>query len=202
MKLHIGCGRTILPAVDEWINLDMAALPGVDCVFNLNEIARSGARLPFPSDFFEEMLMAHVLEHLPEPLPIMEELYRVARNGCKFLVRVPYGSSDNAFEDPTHVRQYFLNSFMYFGQPAYARADYGYRGDWKEDLRTLVLPKGITEDMLPKDPNELMQVVMTQRNIVDEFHVQLSAVKPARPVTEVADPVTVTFALLKETPHG
>lgn len=27
LKLHVGCGRTILPG---WINLDASALPGVD----------------------------------------------------------------------------------------------------------------------------------------------------------------------------
>lgn len=31
---------------------------------------------------------------------------------------------DDAVEDPTHARQYFLNSFGYFLQPFYWRADY------------------------------------------------------------------------------
>jgi SAM-dependent methyltransferase len=192
MKLNIGCGRNTIPG---WVNLDMVTLPGVDCVFDLDNIPRYSRKLPFPDDTFDEMQMFHVIEHLSHPLPIMEELWRVAKPGCKLVIRCPYGSSDNAFEDPTHVRQYFLNSFMYFGQPAYLRADYSYRGDWQEDFRSLVLPKGVTKDMLPPSPQELMQHVMFGRNTVDEFHVQLSAVKPARQVTEVAAPVEVRFAL-------
>jgi hypothetical protein len=47
----------------------------------------------------------------------MEELHRIAKPNAKVVFKVPYGSSDRAFEDPTHVRQYFLHSFDYFCQP-------------------------------------------------------------------------------------
>ena len=96
-------------------------------------------RLPLADDSVEEFLASHILEYIHYILPVMQELHRVAKPGAKLLARVPYGSSDIAFEDPTHCRQFFLNSFSYFGQPAYARADYGYTGDWEEVKRFLVL---------------------------------------------------------------
>ena len=60
----------------------------------------------------------------------MQELWRIAKPNAKMVIRVPHGASDDAWEDPTHVRAYFSNSFGYYSQPYYWRADYGYRGDW------------------------------------------------------------------------
>src|SRR5258708_31966184 len=67
---------------------------------------------------------SHVIEHLRDPLPFMEELWRVSRPGAKAVFRCPYGSTDDADEDPTHVRRMFAGSWGYFGQPHYHRAQY------------------------------------------------------------------------------
>lgn len=177
--LNIGCGynKSTEPG---WVNLDCSPHVEPEVLFDLAEISNFGEKLPFRENQFSHMLMSHVIEHLPQPLPIMQELWRVAAPGCQLIIRVPYGSSDIAFEDPTHYRQYFLNSFSYFGQPAYARADYGYRGDWKERERLLVLDPRFPEDDIPDDPRDMMQIVNTFRNVIDEFIVVLEAVKPMR----------------------
>ena len=173
IKLNVGCGRTILPG---WTNLDSYPLPGVDIVVDL-EGCEPG-RIPLPDSSVREFLASHVLEHIRAPLPLMQELHRVAKPGAKLVVRVPYGSSDVAWEDPTHVRPYFLDSFGYFGQPYYWRADYGYRGDWRVELLELVLP----DTPLRHGPVEqIALVVRTQRNVVEEMVATLSAVKPVRP---------------------
>ena len=130
-KLHLGCGRNIL---EGWLNLDSRRMPGVDIVADLDRCSQ--VPLPLEDDSVDEFLASHVIEHLVNPLPFMEELYRIAKPDSKAVFRLPYGSSDDAFEDPTHVRQFFLNSFGYF--PAlYWRADYGYRGDWATQSITL-----------------------------------------------------------------
>lgn len=176
--LNIGCGRN-KEAAPEWVNLDCSGDVEPDLLFDLNTI-EDGNLLPFHKDRFSFMQMSHVIEHLPRPLPIMQELWRVAQPGCQFLIRVPYGSSDIAFEDPTHVRQYFLNSFSYFGQPAYARADYGYRGDWRERERVLVIDARFPREAIPEDPRDFMNMINTYRNVIEEFIVVLEAVKPLR----------------------
>lgn len=135
-RLNVGCGRTPMPG---WINLDSRALAGVDVVADLEQCAH--APLPFDSDSIDEILVSHVIEHIRSPLPMMQELHRVARPGALATIRVPYGSSDEAWEDPAHVRPYFLQSFGYFSQPYYWRADYGYRGDWRP-LKTTLLMDG------------------------------------------------------------
>jgi SAM-dependent methyltransferase len=119
-----------------------------------------------------------VLEHIRTPLPLLQELHRITRPNGLFTIRVPYGSSDDAWEDPTHVRPYFLDSFGYFGQPYYWRADYGYRGDWQVERVELILnDPSLREASL----DELARAVRTRRNLVTEMVATLRAVKPIRP---------------------
>jgi SAM-dependent methyltransferase len=172
-RLNVGCGRN---AMNGWINLDSQKLPGVDIVADLERCAE--LPLPLDDDSIDEILMSHVIEHVREPLPMMQELHRVARPGAKATIRVPYGSNDGAWEDPTHVRPYFLQSFGYFSQPYYWRADYGYRGDWQPKLITLVMDGKIYGKL---SWDVLMEKIRTLRNAVGEMVCRLEAVKPIRP---------------------
>lgn len=171
-RLHLGCGRSILPG---WINLDSFALPGVDVVADLEQCAHKP--LPFDDDSIDELMGRHVLEHVRDALPLMQELYRVAKPNAHAIFMVPHGASDDAFEDPTHVRQYFPQSFGYFSQPFYWRADYGYRGDWQPEQLMLKVSKARYQG---KSVQAVMADVMSLRNVVLEMTVGLRAVKPAR----------------------
>lgn len=171
-KLHLGCGRNIM---DGWINLDCMELPGVDIVANLDNCKR--VSLPFQDNSIDEFFAGHVIEHINDSLSMMQELHRIAKPGAKAVFRCPYGSSDDAYEDPTHIRRYFLNSFGYFSQPFYWRADYGYRGDWQIQTTSLIVDK---ERFKGKSHEEIMYEIYTYRNIVKEMIVELIAVKPIR----------------------
>ena len=87
LRLNLGCGRTIL---DGWINVDAVALPGVDVVADLDRCRT--APLPFDDASAGEFLLSHVLEHLSDPLPLMQELHRIAAPGALATIRCPYGS--------------------------------------------------------------------------------------------------------------
>jgi SAM-dependent methyltransferase len=189
VKLNVGCGRNTLA---DFVNIDHAAIPGVDLVAELDDPDK--VTLPYPDDSVEAFLLSHVIEHIRHPLPLMAELWRVAKRGAPLVIRCPYGSSDDASEDPTHVRLMFLNSFGYFGQGAYRRADYGYRGDWWTDSITLRVPgeqyRGCTPEVIAAD-------VMSARNVVVEMIAHLSAVKPAGdPRTAEFGSPAVTFELV------
>lgn len=171
MKLNVGCGRNI---IDGWLNVDSADLPGVNIIANLD--SSDGGRLfaNIPGSSVDEILCSHVLEHIRNILPLMYELWYVAKEGATMTVRVPYGSSDDAWEDPTHVRAFFLQSFGYFSQPYYWRADYGYRGDWQPESITLH-PR-----VTGQDPKSFFADLVTKRNVVREMVATLRAVKPER----------------------
>ena len=170
-KLNVGCGRNIMAG---WINLDSFPLPGVDVIADLNQCASKPLELQ--TDSVSEFLLSHVLEHIDNILPMMQELHRIACHGATMTIRVPHGASDDAFEDPTHVRQIFPGSFGYFSQPYYWRADYGYRGDWITDRVELSVAPGFRH--LPAA--EIWQMVNSQRNVVQEMTASLRAIKPIR----------------------
>lgn len=172
LKLNVGCGRNIVAG---WLNVDSMPLPGVDIIFDLESCATQ--RIPLPDDSADEILLSHVIEHIHNILPMMQELHRVARPDAKMTIRVPYGSSDDSYEDPTHIRHCFIGSFGYFSQPFYWRADYGYRGDWQPKRITLAVEKRVAER---NNVNKIMDMVMHQRNIVREMVVELLSIKPIR----------------------
>jgi len=169
VRLNLGCGRDIRAG---WVNVDCQPGPGVDVVTDFG----GKTVLPFADDTVTLSEGSHVLEHLADPLPFMEELWRVTVPGGRAVFRCPYGSSDNADEDPTHVRRMFSGSWGFFGQPHYWRADYGYRGDWQPAQVTLLI---YPEHTGWTDP-ELQARIRSQRNVVAEMVADLRAVKPAR----------------------
>lgn len=175
-RLHLGCGKSPLPTSKGWVNLDQSALPGVDVVADLGKC--STEKLPFDDDTFDELYGSHVIEHIVDTLSLMQELHRVSKNGAKLLFKCPYGSSDDAWENPTHVRPYFLHSFGYFGQPFYWRESYGYTGDWQTERIQLVVRKELFK---PDVTNaEVMASVSRDRNVVAEMRAFLRCIKPIR----------------------
>lgn len=188
LRLNLGCGRNILA---DWTNVDWMALPGVDVIADLG--ACRSTPLPFADDSVDELLLSHVIEHIPDSLALMQELHRIAKPGAKAWVRVPHGASDDAWEDPTHVRAYFPGSFGYFSQPYYWRADYGYRGDWQPKTITLHVPAAHVAAAESLDA--LYARTRSERNLVNELVVELEAIKPARePLRELQSEPSIHIA--------
>lgn len=171
MKLNIGCGRSVM---DGWVGVDCVSLPSVDVVADL-EKCRS-IPLPFEDGSVDEMLLSHTIEHISDTLGLMQELHRIAKPESSVIIRCPFGSSDDAWEDPTHRRAYFLGSFGYFSQPFYWRADYGYRGDWKPVEIVLVINKRFQG----ASAEQISSALEKERNVAVEMIATLTAVKPIR----------------------
>ena len=98
MKLNLGCGSQMLPG---YCNVDVFGKP--DLTWDLETFP-----WPWPDNSADEVLLSHVLEHLGQAprtfITIMQELYRVCRNGALVKVIVPHPRSDLYLSDPTHVR--------------------------------------------------------------------------------------------------
>jgi SAM-dependent methyltransferase len=105
-KLNVGCGADIR---EGWINLDVAALPGVDVVHNLEQFP-----WPFEDSAFDEIVLINVLEHLSDTVAVMEELHRISAPNGSVRIRVPYWNSPDAISDPTHKRSFNEHTFDFF----------------------------------------------------------------------------------------
>lgn len=186
VRLNVGCGRHPL---EGWLNLDRQAGPGVDVVADLETVRERP--LSIADDSVDEFLLSHVIEHVRDSLGLMQELWRVAKPGALAVIRVPFGSSDDAWEDPTHLRPYFVGSFGFLAQPWYWRADYGYRGDWQPERVMLLVDRALVVDT---DAQRFFRRIQTERNLVREMVAELRAVKPARaPRRELMSPPAVTI---------
>ena len=106
MKLNIGAGHDIY---DGWINHDIAALPGIDVVHDLNLTP-----WPWNDESMDEVVAYDVIEHLDDFIKIMEELWRVMAVGGRAKIRVPYMGSWSFAADPTHRRAFHESTFMFF----------------------------------------------------------------------------------------
>jgi SAM-dependent methyltransferase len=84
-------------------------LPDVDVVHDLNE-----RPWPWADNTIDEIWAKDVLEHLPNTLGTMEELYRITKPGASVYIAVPYWNSWEAITDPTHVRQFNEFTFNFF----------------------------------------------------------------------------------------
>lgn len=105
--INFGCGKTRIPGS---IGVDLVPIEGfVDQVLDFDTLP-----YPFKKNFADEIHMYHVLEHLSEPLAVLEELHRILKPGGKLYIRVPHFSSLGAFTDITYKRPFGFLSFDIF----------------------------------------------------------------------------------------
>jgi predicted SAM-dependent methyltransferase len=82
IKLDLGCGAS---KKEGYIGVDSLKLPGVDIVHDLTFFP-----YPFSDNEIDEIIMDNVLEHLPQPLKVVEEIYRICKNNAQVTIAVPY----------------------------------------------------------------------------------------------------------------
>lgn len=104
--LDLGCGKKKRP---NSIGVDYSDRHDADVIHDLNRFP-----YPFVNNFADQIYLDNVLEHLDEPMRVMEEVYRIAKIGGTVKVIVPYFRSVWAYIDPTHKTFYTVDSFSYF----------------------------------------------------------------------------------------
>lgn len=110
MKLNLGCGNERL---EGYLNVDRVGDPPF--TWDLEVLP-----WPWPDSSAEEVRLHHVLEHLGATsavyLQIIQELYRVCRDGARISITVPHPRHDDFLVDPTHVRPILAESFQLFSK--------------------------------------------------------------------------------------
>jgi SAM-dependent methyltransferase len=107
--VDLGCGTS---KVSGAIGIDRLSHPGVNIICDFE------TSLPLKSDSVDTIHSSHVIEHITNLIPFMEEVYRVCKTGASVYITTPYYTSRGAFRDPTHVRFIAEDTFEYFQDPA------------------------------------------------------------------------------------
>lgn len=103
--VDLGCG-TRKP--EGFIGVDTFPAPNVDIVADLNR------SFPFPDSSVDYVRAYDVVEHLENRIHTMNEIWRICKPGAFVDIRVPSTDGRGAFQDPTHVSFWNLNSFKYY----------------------------------------------------------------------------------------
>lgn len=115
MKLNLGCGAV---SIEGYLNVDNRILPWVNQVVDLNI-----RPWPWPADSVDQIIAMDVLEHLYPAgrvegqmniVAVLGEIHRILKPGGELFARIPSSESRGAFQDPTHVTYWNLNTWWYF----------------------------------------------------------------------------------------
>ena len=112
IKLNLGSGPRKL---EDYINIDIRENVRPDIVADLSQ------GFPFKSDLVDEVRAFDFLEHIPlgKTIGLIEEIFRVLKPGGFFEHFTPSTCGRGAFQDPTHVSFWNINSWFYYTNPAW-----------------------------------------------------------------------------------
>jgi SAM-dependent methyltransferase len=104
-KLNIGAGHTYISG---FVNVDISER--ADVTLDLSK-----DRLPFEDNSVELVFSLHTLEHIPDYLFALGELYRVLRHDGVMLLKLPYATlTEYHLVNPYHLHDFSEHSFDFF----------------------------------------------------------------------------------------
>jgi SAM-dependent methyltransferase len=104
LKINLGSGFRKL---EGYINIDKSEKAYADYILDLEK-----GLLPLSDNSAEEILATHILEHIQNIIPLMNECFRVLKDGGRMIIEVP--QNEGTWADPTHVRAFSKLSFRYY----------------------------------------------------------------------------------------
>jgi hypothetical protein len=109
MKINLGAGYS---KYEGYLTVDNDPRTSPDFLVDLE-----AGNLPFTDNSIEEILAFHVLEHIGTGFfPLIQEIYRVCKDGALVFIKVPYYRSDLFSGDCGHVRTITGHQFNQFSK--------------------------------------------------------------------------------------
>lgn len=174
--LDCGCGNAPFVQVyganaDHLVLVDRAAgLPFLDARVDLDR------GLPFRGASFDAVLLSDVLEHVPRPSDLLEELHRVLRPGGRLLLSVP-------FLYPVHEAPYDFFRYTEFGLRALL-AGAGFRldhlasmGGYPDSVLNLIT-KAVSRNVRAARLFHLVSVLAASSGLVNRWRVRTAESTP------------------------
>ncbi len=120
-QLNIGSGKDFR---EDYLNLDVDEQWSPDILYDLNCPLPEDRVIRYATERFGEVELAQqsfdqiiaydVLEHVPNLTTLMKTCLDLLRFGGVFEINVPYDLSLGAWQDPTHIRAFNENSWLYY----------------------------------------------------------------------------------------
>lgn len=105
VNLNLGAGKSYIPG---FVNIDISDVAEIQ--LNLSE-----EKLPFEDDSVDMIFSYHTLEHVPNYLFALSEIYRVLKDGGILLVGLPYVTlTEYHLVNPYHLHNFNEHSFSFF----------------------------------------------------------------------------------------
>jgi SAM-dependent methyltransferase len=101
--LDIGCGANKVPGA---VGMDINPRTAADVIHDLDVLP-----YPFGNDEFDEVIGRHVIEHVQNPMAVMQELHRITRAGGLVRLVAPHWTNPDFATDLTHRNH--LNSYSF-----------------------------------------------------------------------------------------
>ena len=117
LTLNLGSGRD---RRTECVNADIRTDVGADWIVDISKLSY-GEVVQSPVDLvtirpgmFSKIIALDVLEHIPDLVAAMTNCRDLLEMGGEMHISVPYDLSLGAWQDPTHVRAFNENSWVYY----------------------------------------------------------------------------------------
>ncbi len=111
IHINLGCGLNYFESDNytKWINIDKSKMFKADEYLDFDN---ENLKLPYEDETIDFIEASHILEHIKNIIPLMNECYRILKKGGVMSVKVPQGIG--IWADPTHVRGFSVISFRYY----------------------------------------------------------------------------------------
>ncbi|MBI3034055.1 hypothetical protein HYY72_02755 [Candidatus Woesearchaeota archaeon] len=175
-KLNMGCGTDIR---EGYVNLDFIKNEGVDVVHDLEKTP-----YPFNEDQFEEVIAFNILTLIKNLSEVMEELYRISKNGAVIKIIVPHYNQHLPHTDPTTKRFFSPETFDFFsvnssnnlGNKSLFVKKFTKKAKFK--IVKLKLNPGFWGKFVPFKGKLLRPLSYMLGEIVDTIYVEMKVIKP------------------------
>lgn len=107
-RLDLACGQN---KQEGYFGIDIFPGENVDAVADLTVFP-----WPIESNSADEIVCSHYVEHTPDLMKFMNEVYRILKPGGKIKIVAPYYNSIRCWQDPTHLRAINEATFMYYNK--------------------------------------------------------------------------------------
>ena len=170
VKLNLGSGK-------DWrkdcINADIQPEKKPDWVLDITKVpwgevidTRLG-RFAVEKGMVTEIIANDVLEHIPDLVSAMTNCRDLLKRGGEMHIHVPYDLSLGAWQDPTHVRAFNENSFLYY-------TDWHWYLNWEEKFTCTQMGLELSElGIEMADSKVAKDIIMRTPRAVDALQVIL-----------------------------